>query len=383
MSRMMPRDQQDPRPGNGVYTADGQFQGIIKAPHLRDFTIVDNAVINDRRLKSEALGVLVYLISKPVDWIVRTKDVQRRFSIGHTKAEKIFRTFVQLGYGERVEHREGGRFVRRYLVIHELPLKKRPPSGPSLFDGIAKKRSPRASLPREAGPHAVNRRPTKNGAPTKKEEHTTTAAPGAAPSLDKDKGRAVEEESAGEDVVVVSLKDEPPAEVQRGTRAALKRIGFPDSQATRGAKFNGATTARVEEIWTRIGARIRRDPASVNKDPKALLFDALKYGYTPFDEDGWQTEAEREDRQAEQSRWAASGKSDQELLDSLNDQQFEQCRIAAIRGAAGDADIIRPLRAITRGQLRNLAKFKRTRELLAAEARDLTTRQKLARGGGS
>lgn len=52
---------------------------IRRGPHKdRNFTVLDNAVLNDRRLSYRARGLLTYLLSKPVDWQTNAQDLSRQ-----------------------------------------------------------------------------------------------------------------------------------------------------------------------------------------------------------------------------------------------------------------------------------------------------------------
>jgi len=44
---------------------------------VNPYSQIDNKMINDERLKAESLGVLVYLISKPEDWTISMKQLQK------------------------------------------------------------------------------------------------------------------------------------------------------------------------------------------------------------------------------------------------------------------------------------------------------------------
>ena len=41
---------------------------VIRTKRIQDFTVLPNALINDASLDGDALGLLVFLLSKPADW---------------------------------------------------------------------------------------------------------------------------------------------------------------------------------------------------------------------------------------------------------------------------------------------------------------------------
>src|SRR5579884_560373 len=121
--------------------------------------------------------------------------------------------------------------------------------------------------------------------------------------LDKRQTGVVEKKEENEEAVVGVVEGEKtdaedgrsPAE-RRAAYGELLRLGYPKSQARTAAAFPGVTAEAVCRIWGDIIAQQRRHPHSIDRHPRALLYDALKRGYHPFEGEGWKTEAEREDR---------------------------------------------------------------------------------------
>ena len=62
---------------------------IIRGNIRENFSVLPNDLMNDERLSADALGVLVYLLSKPTDWQVRVTELRRRFDIGRDKVYRI------------------------------------------------------------------------------------------------------------------------------------------------------------------------------------------------------------------------------------------------------------------------------------------------------
>lgn len=99
------------------------------APGENPFTVILNEVINDDRLGADALGLLVYLISKPATWEVKVGDIRRQFSVGRDKAYKLLQHLVDLGYAERFQGRDdaGGFSDNNYLIFDRIkPLPENP-----------------------------------------------------------------------------------------------------------------------------------------------------------------------------------------------------------------------------------------------------------------
>ncbi len=85
------------------------------------WTVVNNALINDDRISFEAVGVLVYLLSKPDDWIVMTADLCRRGGCGSHKLGRIMAELQSAGYVtlEYARAEDGSMAGRRYVVSED------------------------------------------------------------------------------------------------------------------------------------------------------------------------------------------------------------------------------------------------------------------------
>ena len=56
-------------------------------------------------ISPEALGVLIYLLSKPPHWVIQTKEVETHFKIGRDQRRRIFQEAERLGYVQREQVR--------------------------------------------------------------------------------------------------------------------------------------------------------------------------------------------------------------------------------------------------------------------------------------
>lgn len=84
------------------------------------FTVFPNDLLNDPDLTAEALGVLVYLVSKPANWRVMPAELAKRFECGRDRVYKILNLLVEAGYARRDQDRgEGGSFANiRYVIFN-------------------------------------------------------------------------------------------------------------------------------------------------------------------------------------------------------------------------------------------------------------------------
>ena len=86
-----------------------------------NFSIIPNEIINNPRLSARGLGLLIYILSKPDDWVVHISELAKRFGSdqieGQTQKKaaiyEIIKEHTSLGYCDRVQIREDGR-IRGY-----------------------------------------------------------------------------------------------------------------------------------------------------------------------------------------------------------------------------------------------------------------------------
>lgn len=97
---------------------------IIRREHNGNFTIVPNAIFNDRRLSIEAIALLGYLLSRPPKWRARHGHLRKTLGIGRLKFEGAIWQLISAGYAERdaEQPRDGtNRFTAYNYVIRDVP----------------------------------------------------------------------------------------------------------------------------------------------------------------------------------------------------------------------------------------------------------------------
>ena len=105
---------------------------IVRSSLKDNFSVLPNELINDDRLSTEHLGLLVYLLSKPNDWQVRVKQLQNRFDMGRDKTRRILATLEQYGYISRDIVRAEGKFSETRYIVKDSPEPENPsPEKPS------------------------------------------------------------------------------------------------------------------------------------------------------------------------------------------------------------------------------------------------------------
>jgi hypothetical protein len=97
---------------------------IIRRKHKSRFTIVPNAIFEDRRLSPEAKGVLGYLLSRPHDWTVRHSQLQDTMRIGRKWLDRIMQELIAAGYMRRDQEQgrdENNRFTTYNYIVSDEP----------------------------------------------------------------------------------------------------------------------------------------------------------------------------------------------------------------------------------------------------------------------
>lgn len=97
---------------------------IIRRKHTGNFAVVPNATSHDDRLSAEAVGVLVYLLSKPSDWVVSIAELRKRFSMGRDRVYHVMFMLEHAGYVVRSQGRkdDSQRFCPIEYIVHDCPV---------------------------------------------------------------------------------------------------------------------------------------------------------------------------------------------------------------------------------------------------------------------
>jgi hypothetical protein len=80
---------------------------IIRARRRHRFVIVDQHAVEDTRLSWAARGLLGYLLSRPDDWKVMVRDLQRRGDLGRDGIYRLLKELRAVGYVRFEQTRDG------------------------------------------------------------------------------------------------------------------------------------------------------------------------------------------------------------------------------------------------------------------------------------
>lgn len=87
---------------------------IYRTKSTVNFTHLKNEVLQDSNLSLEALGLLVYLLSMPEDWVVQHSQIQKHFNIGRDKRKRVMKELEEAGYLVRKQPRDEAGLFENY-----------------------------------------------------------------------------------------------------------------------------------------------------------------------------------------------------------------------------------------------------------------------------
>lgn len=92
---------------------------IIKERLESDYVQIPNTLAQHRGLSFFARGMLVYILSKPADWVVQEKDLMNEGNCGRDRVRKAVKELLEAGYLTRYTKRAVGRFSGVEYVAHQ------------------------------------------------------------------------------------------------------------------------------------------------------------------------------------------------------------------------------------------------------------------------
>lgn len=101
----------------------------------RNFTMVDNSILENDKMSFEAKGILIYLLSKPPEWIVRRADLMKKAGRGKVYIKRVIDELTASGHikVEQTRDDKGKLAVTHYTVFEEpcagYPCAGYPPAG--------------------------------------------------------------------------------------------------------------------------------------------------------------------------------------------------------------------------------------------------------------
>lgn len=96
---------------------------IMKRKHSGSFAVVPNITVNDNQLSIDALGLLVFLLSKPNDWQVNVANLRSRFCIGRDRVYAILKQLETVGYVRKTQSKKSktNQFCTVEYIVFDTP----------------------------------------------------------------------------------------------------------------------------------------------------------------------------------------------------------------------------------------------------------------------
>jgi hypothetical protein len=96
---------------------------IVREPRHKRFTLIGNELLDDPRLGAKALGMLVYILSKPDNWKAQTSHLSARFHCGREAVLGALREIESAGYLTRRKFRNAqGLFEWEHIISDKSGL---------------------------------------------------------------------------------------------------------------------------------------------------------------------------------------------------------------------------------------------------------------------
>jgi hypothetical protein len=96
---------------------------IFRHAHKRDYTVIQNSVLCDKRLSWRARGLFAFLLSKPDDWkVIVSHLVDQAPKDGKASVTAALQELQGYGYlRKRLRPKVGGRFDGWDILLYEIP----------------------------------------------------------------------------------------------------------------------------------------------------------------------------------------------------------------------------------------------------------------------
>lgn len=126
---------------------------VFRVKKSRDFSVISNAAMRDERLSFAARGVLAYLLTKPDNWKVSTKELVRQgenltipSKAGKTAVLRMLKELEVCGYLKRERVRNSNGNFGWKTTIYEQPCSGYPNTGNLNTKEVLNIRKPKPQL---------------------------------------------------------------------------------------------------------------------------------------------------------------------------------------------------------------------------------------------
>jgi hypothetical protein len=100
---------------------------IKRAPRPSgNFYILRNQIAEDDSLSLQAIGLLIFLLTRPDNWEVSENHLRKKWKIGRDKTRSLLAELSEAGYAKVYQTREEGKFAKNNWIITETPFTEKP-----------------------------------------------------------------------------------------------------------------------------------------------------------------------------------------------------------------------------------------------------------------
>ena len=100
---------------------------IVKSKHASNYTVIPNDVFK-QGLSIEAIGLLMYFLSLPHDWVIYKTQLHTQLNIGSDKTDRIFKELQNAGYLLSVRSQNAKGVMEWEHVVYDKPFNGEPES---------------------------------------------------------------------------------------------------------------------------------------------------------------------------------------------------------------------------------------------------------------
>jgi hypothetical protein len=101
---------------------------FFRDDHEKSYTVISNSLIQDEKLNFLERMIIIYLLSKPKDWIVNKNQVIKESGFGIHKVDKAWSNLIKFGYINQIRIQRGWSYEiieKPQLFTHQnLQVKK-------------------------------------------------------------------------------------------------------------------------------------------------------------------------------------------------------------------------------------------------------------------
>ncbi|MBB5337602.1 helix-turn-helix domain-containing protein [Pectinatus brassicae] len=91
----------------------------IKVSHNKNYTIMSNYHLRDKKLSLKAKGLMSYMLSLPDNWDYSVSGLSIVCNCGRDAIRTGLNELEKQGYLKRVQQKENGKFDKTIYILHE------------------------------------------------------------------------------------------------------------------------------------------------------------------------------------------------------------------------------------------------------------------------